>query len=63
MKTPLDIVLKELRESKASYEQAVLAGKVAGYEEYKHLTGVIRGLTLAESITKDLVQKLENSDD
>lgn len=63
MKNVLDRALKDIAENKAQYQNAVLGGNLSGFEEYKHLAGVIRGLTIAESIIKDLVQKLENSDD
>jgi hypothetical protein len=46
-------------------EQSVFlaTGRAADYAEYRHLCGVIRGLTHAESIVKDLVQRLENEDE
>jgi len=46
-------------------EQSVFlnSGRAADYAEYRHLCGVIRGLTHAESIVKDLVQRMERSDD
>lgn len=46
-------------------EQAVhLAGGGAkDFAEYRHVCGVIRGLTHAENILQDLVQRLETLDD
>jgi hypothetical protein len=38
-------------------------GRANDYAEYRHVCGVIRGLTHAESIVKDLVQKLEKTDE
>jgi hypothetical protein len=38
-------------------------GRAADFADYRHLCGVIRGLTHAESIVKDLVQRLEHEDD
>jgi hypothetical protein len=38
-------------------------GRANDYAEYRHVCGVIRGLTHAESIVKDLVQKLEKADE
>jgi len=38
-------------------------GRANDYAEYRHVCGVIRGLTHAESIVKDLVQKLEKDDE
>ncbi len=33
------------------------------FAEYRHVCGVIRGLTHAEQLVKDLVQKMEYSDE
>ena len=46
-------------------EQSVFlaTGRAADYAEYRNLCGVIRGLTHAESIVKDLVQRLEDEDE
>ena len=38
-------------------------GGAKTFDEYRHVCGVIRGLTHAESIVKDLVQKMEYSDE
>jgi len=38
-------------------------GRAADYAEYRYLCGVIRGLTHAESIVRDLVQRMEHSND
>jgi len=38
-------------------------GGAKTFDEYRHVCGVIRGLTHAESIIKDLVQRSEISDD
>jgi hypothetical protein len=61
--TPLQHIVREITEIKRSYEQAVLEGKAEDFADYRHLAGVIRGLTQAEYIVKDLVQKLEQSDE
>ena len=39
------------------------AGRAINYDEYRNVCGIIRGLSLAESIINDLVQRLEQSDD
>jgi hypothetical protein len=44
-------------------ETACSGGNLKDFAEYKNLCGVIQGLSLAESIIKDLVQKLEHDDD
>lgn len=46
-------------------DQAVFlnGGGAKDFAEYRHVCGVIRGLTHAETIVKDLVQKMEYSDE
>ena len=39
------------------------AGRAINFDEYRNVCGIIRGLSLAESIINDLVQRLEQSDD
>lgn len=56
-------ILRELGDERKLVEDAVLKGNVKDFAEYQFLAGTIRGLVLAESIVKDLVQKLEKSDD
>jgi hypothetical protein len=38
-------------------------GGAKEFAEYRHVCGIIRGLTHAESIVKDLVQRMETDDD
>jgi len=47
-------------ESKAKF---IASGNCQNFEEYKYVTGVIRGLTLAADLIKDREQKVEGSDD
>jgi hypothetical protein len=56
-------VVRELQEIRAAQEDHVTGGRAADHAEYRHVCGVIRGLTLAENIVNDLVQKMENADD
>ena len=46
-------------------DQAVFlnGGGAKDFAEYRHVCGVILGLTHAETIVKDLVQKMEYSDE
>ena len=46
-------------------DQAVFlnGGGAKDFAEYRHVCGVIRGLTHAEQLVKDLAKKLEYSDD
>jgi len=55
----LQVELTKEIESKAKF---IASGNCQNFEEYKHATGVIRGLALAVDLLKDREQKLEESD-
>ena len=59
----LAYLLKEI--DKLREDQAVFlnGGGAKDFAEYRHICGVIRGLTHADQIVKDLARKLEYSDD
>ena len=48
--------IAKLRDEQIAY---IAASRADTYDEYKKICGVIRGLSLADSIINDLVQKLE----
>ena len=52
--------IEKLREDQAFH---VASGRAADIEEYRSICGVIRGLSLAENVINDLVQKMEKSDE
>ena len=56
-------VQKELAKMAQEQTAFLAASRADSYDEYKKVCGVIRGLSLADSIINDLVQKLEKSDD
>jgi hypothetical protein len=56
-------LVKEIAKERVSREAACSTGVAKDFAEYKNLCGVIQGLSLAESIVKDLVQKLERDDE
>jgi hypothetical protein len=56
-------VVKEIGKYKQEREAYVAAGRADHIEEYRQVCGMIRGLSLAENIINELVQKLEKSDD
>jgi len=56
-------LLAELDKLRTEQSMFLTAGRAADFADYRHLCGVIRGLTHAESIIKDLVQRLEHDDD
>ncbi len=59
----LTYLLKEI--DKLREDQAIFlnGGGAKDFAEYRHVCGVIRGLTHADQIVKDLARKLEYSDD
>mgnify|MGYP003342317725 CR=1 FL=1 len=56
-------LLKEIAKERVPRETACSSGTAKDFPEYQKLCGVIQGLSLAESIIKDLVQKLEHDDE
>jgi hypothetical protein len=56
-------VAKEISKLKQEREAHVAGGRAADIEEYRNVCGVIRGLSLAEDVINDLVQKMEKSDE
>ena len=56
-------VAKEIDKLRDDQQTFLSGGGAKSFDEYRHVCGVIRGLTHAESIIKDLVQRSETSDD
>ena len=52
--------IEKLRSDQAAF---LAMGRANDFAEYRHVCGVIRGLTHAEQLVKDLVQKMEYSDE
>ena len=59
----LAYLAKEIDKLRSDQETHLAGGGAKSFDEYRHVCGVIRGLTHAEIIVKDLVQKMETSDD
>lgn len=59
----LSHINKELAEQWKTNATFLADGGAKSYDEYRHICGVIRGLAQAESLIKDLVQRLERNDD
>ena len=59
----LDYLINEFKEQISTQIQFLSTGRPANMEEYRQVVGSIRGLESAIQITKDLVQRLENSDE
>jgi len=56
-------IAKEIDKLRSDQQTFLNGGGAKTFDEYRHVCGVIRGLTHAESIIKDLVQRSEISDD
>jgi len=52
--------IDKLRVDQASF---LANGGAKEFAEYRHVCGIIRGLTHAETLVKDLVRKMESYDD
>lgn len=56
-------VAKEIDKMRADNIAFLGAGRAINFDEYRNVCGIIRGLSLAESIINDLVQRMEHADD
>jgi len=54
---------KEIEQLRSDQVAFLATGRANDFAEYRHVCGVIRGLTHAETIVRDLVQRLEKTDD
>jgi len=61
MTTVLDVLQRELETVIESRKNALATGAVADYAEYRHLVGVITGLTSALERIKDLQKYQEEN--
>lgn len=52
--------IAKLRDENAAF---LAASRADNFAEYKQVCGIIRGLSYAENIINDLVQRMEKSDD
>jgi hypothetical protein len=59
----LAYLLKEVDKLREDQSVFLNGGGAKDFAEYRHVCGVIRGLTHAEQLVKDLAKKLEYSDD
>ena len=54
---------KEIDKLRGDQVSFLAGGGAKDFAEYRHVCGVIRGLTHAEQLVRDLVQKLEYADE
>lgn len=59
----LSYLAKEIEQLRTDQVVFIASGRANDFADYRHVCGVIRGLTHAETIVKDLVQKLEKDDE
>lgn len=59
----LSYLRKQIAEDYDDNVRFLATGGAKSFDEYRHVCGVIRGLTQADSLIGDLVQRLENDDD
>lgn len=63
MDKTLEYLLKQFRDRMEMLTDAVSRGNCKDIEEYRFVCGQLRGLEAACAVIKDLVEKMENSDD
>lgn len=59
----LAYIAKEIDKLRNDQNSFLSGGGAKTFDEYRHVCGVIRGLTHAETIVRDLVQRMEQSDE
>ena len=59
----LALIVKEIDKMRQEQIAYLAASRADTFDEYKKICGVIRGLSLAEHLINDLVQKMEHSDE
>ena len=56
----VDSFLTKLKDLKEQHVEHLSAGSVATHEEYRHICGVIKGLTMAELELKELMSIVDD---
>lgn len=59
----LRYIRDKIDELRVEQAQHLAGGGAKDFAEYRHVCGVIRGLTHAETILSDLVQRVESFDE
>lgn len=62
-KTVFDVLIQKFEEDVASSTQFLVGGGCKSFDEYREVTGRIRGLQLAIQTTKDLSRSQMEEDD
>ena len=56
-------LLREIEKLKDTNNTHLSGGGAKTFDEYRHVCGIIRGLSHAETLIKDLVQRMEHFDE
>lgn len=56
-------LLREIEKLKENNNTHLSGGGAKTFDEYRHVCGIIRGLSHAETLIKDLVQRMEHFDE
>jgi len=59
---PLNVIRSELDKLKQDQVNFLANGGAKDFAEYRHVCGIIRGLTHADEYIKDLVQRIDTDD-
>ena len=59
----LNHLLREIDKLKEANNTHLSGGGAKTFDEYRHVCGIIRGLNHAETLIKDLVQRMEHFDE
>jgi hypothetical protein len=59
----LAVAVQEMHKLRDERMTFISSGRASNYDEYRHVCGVILGLSLAENTINDLVQKAEYNDE
>lgn len=58
-----DALLKKIEEERQPHITTLLNGNISDFAEYKRVCGVLRGLSLADEMIRDLAQRMKQDDD
>jgi methyl coenzyme M reductase subunit C len=59
----MELLTRKLEELKLTFTDPLTRGAAKDFGEYQNLSGVIRGLTLAQREIDDLVRRLKEAED
>jgi len=63
MDRTLELLLSKVRDDLYARRNALTEGQCGTFDQYRELTGIIRGLILAEQHIIDLARTMEDADD